>query len=846
MHRRPGRFNGAVDIRARNGYVERDVCHWSLLLSIVRPKSFASTLYRPLLLALIPAALILLPSCGVVDFVSAYFNTYYNARRLFNDAETEVMTQLDTRPGGRNWLLTFGIQAGTRTKLESVIEKCSKLLQYHPESSLVDDALMMIGKAYYYEDDNQQAMRKFNEIISGYPDGARAMEARLLLSYAQYRMGARDEARKTAEMTADLARKNDDGDILSRVSLLLGQLSLEDRDYVKAENCFEEAAKSGSTPEQRTSAWLMSASMYQKMEKYPEAEHAYLAAAKASNNYIGEYRGSFGAYRMAEKQGRTDEALKGYHLLRADAKYKEFFGELELEIANTYRDMGDLPMAVNRYTYVDTAFPRSETSARSYFALGDLYEHTLFMYDSALSAYAKGKTEFPMAEVSPISARRADYLTKYYSYQREIVKYDSVRAAILSKIDTGRAGGSLKSEGELLRGGTVADTVRGRVARDTVRGGLAADTVRSRLAVDTVRSRSGVDIARGLMAEQPTRSRLAVDSARSRVGIDSVRPPLDPRMVILDSANVRLETATNEMAGLFYATIGLPDSAETWYRFVLQDFPEGRYAARALYTLAQIYAVRDSVANKPLTDSLYRQILNRFPRSEFAPEARRLLGLPPVETAVDAADSTYDGAEALLFKGDSAAAVERFKSIASAYPSSPLAPRALYAAGYIYENGMMNRDSAVATYARLTSRYPASFYATRVAPKMFEVTQARQRAAADSAAARRLAQMRADSAAARRAAADSANVKRQAHQPGGVGNPVMRAPGEAPKAPLTTAAADSLSRKVSTDSLGRKISADSLGRNVSADSTARKAAADSVEAKKIPKRVPGKEGKIPE
>ncbi|HTR99428.1 MAG TPA: tetratricopeptide repeat protein [Bacteroidota bacterium] len=740
------------------------------------------------LLALILLACALVPSCGVVDFVSAYFNTYYNARRLFNDAETEVMAQLDARPGGRNWLSTCAIQAGTRGKLESVIEKCSKLLQYHPESSLVDDALMMIGKSYYYEDDNQQAMRKFNEIISQYPDGARAMEARLLLSYAQYRMGSRDDARKTGETVADLARKNDKPDILSRACLVLGQLSVEDRDFAKATGYFEEAAKSGATPEQRSSAWLMSASMYQKLGNYAEAESAYASADRASNTYVGEFRGRIGALRMAEKQGRTDEALRGYRLLRADAKFKEFFGEIELEIANTYRDMGDLPLAVARYTYVDTAYPRSETSARSYFSLGDLYEHTLYRYDSALVAYSKGRNESPAAEIAPIAAHRADYLTKYFQYHSEIVKFDSVRSVLSAMIDSARTAGGAPPGG---------DSLRTRTSRDSLRGPAPADSLRAHAAADTV---------------------------RARPASDSLHPRIDPRVAMIDTANARLEVATNELAGLFYATIGIPDSAEAWYRVVLDNYPDGRYAARALYTLAQIYSARDSVANKPLADSLYRQILARFPRSEFAPEARRLLGLPPVEISVDAADSLYGRAEALLVSGDSAAAAVRFKQVAGSFPASPLAPRALYAAGWIYENSLMNNDSAIASYTRLASLYPASVFAARIAPKMFEVMQARQKAAADSAAARRAAQLRADSIATRRAAADTAASRRLTPQAAGAGNTVAGKPGELPKTPAA---------------------------NVTADTSAAKGAADdTLEVRKIrkgpPKRVPGKEGSPPE
>jgi TolA-binding protein len=664
------RFNGGVDIPQENGYVDREVCNWSPALALRATKSIVPSIRTVVLCLLISLTASGLPSCVATDFVSAYFNTYYNAQRLFSEAESEVWAQLDSRSGGRNWLGTFGIQAGTKTKLESVIEKCSKLLQYHADSKLVDDALLMIGKAYYYEDENQHAERKFNEIISGYPDGSCAVEARLLLSYAQYRMKSREDARKTAGDVVEIAKKNNQPEMISRASLVLGQMAQEDKNYAGARENFDQAAQFGATPEQRSSASLMSAEMYRKMEMYREAEDAYRRAEKASNNYSGEYRGRMGALRMVEKQGRYDEALRGLRVLRADAKNKEFFGEIELEVANTFRDSGDLPEAVNHYTLVDTTYPRSEISARSFFALGDLYEHTLFRYDSALVAYAKGRNEFPMADVTQLCVRRADYIARYFQFHGEIVKYDTVLAALLAAPD------SLKGE------------------------------------------------------RPPAR------------GTDTLRPQVLSRPAItIDSATARRETAVNELAGLFFATIGIPDSAEYWYTRIVQDYPSGRYVPRALYTLAQIYAGRDSVTSKPVVDSLYREIIRKFPRSDFAPEARRLLGLRPEVPSIDDAEKAYNQAQHLMVRGDSTGAVENFKKLARQYPGSPLASRALYAAGWIYENRLFNRDSAIASYTRLAALYPASQYAVRIASKIAEVNlKLKQAAAADSLAARRVIQ----------------------------------------------------------------------------------------------------------
>ena len=91
-----------------------------------------------------------------------------------------------------------------------------------------------------------------------------------------------------------------------------------------------------------------------------------------------------------------------------------------------------------------------------------------------------------------------------------------------------------------------------------------------------------------------------------------------------------------------------------------------------------------------------------------------------------------------MVRGDSTGAAEGFKKLARQYPASPLASRALYAAGWIYENRLSNRDSALASYAKLVALYPGSLYAARIASKMAEVNQKlKQDALPDTSVSRR-------------------------------------------------------------------------------------------------------------
>jgi len=81
----------------------------------------------------------------------AYFNTFYNAKRYYKKAYHETL---------RN--RTNNLTSSEKTNYGKAIEKASKLLRLYPESNYVDDALLLMGKAYYFQREYHQALRKFN------------------------------------------------------------------------------------------------------------------------------------------------------------------------------------------------------------------------------------------------------------------------------------------------------------------------------------------------------------------------------------------------------------------------------------------------------------------------------------------------------------------------------------------------------------------------------------------------------------------------------------------------------------------------------------------------------------
>lgn len=103
---------------------------------------------------------------------NAYFNTYYNAKVIFEQVEEVIQNRTFSEKflSIEKFDAELQLPPNEKNKLDDVIKKCSKILQYYINTSIADDALLMTGKSYFYQDNFTGAERKFAELISTFPN----------------------------------------------------------------------------------------------------------------------------------------------------------------------------------------------------------------------------------------------------------------------------------------------------------------------------------------------------------------------------------------------------------------------------------------------------------------------------------------------------------------------------------------------------------------------------------------------------------------------------------------------------------------------------------------------------
>jgi tetratricopeptide (TPR) repeat protein len=156
-----------------------------------------------------------------IENFSAYFNKFFEAKQDFDEAMEEYRTSFISTYNRRldSLGITPPITSSVKEKLDRSIERASKIIQFHKSSKYIDDAVLIIGKAYYFETDYINAERKFNEFLLRLSSSELTDEALLYLARTKIKTGRQEEGTKIFKQLID---ESDNKDVRSLAARDLG------------------------------------------------------------------------------------------------------------------------------------------------------------------------------------------------------------------------------------------------------------------------------------------------------------------------------------------------------------------------------------------------------------------------------------------------------------------------------------------------------------------------------------------------------------------------------------------------------------------------------------------------
>ena len=682
--------------------------------------------------------------CSTYQNVTGYFNTYYNARKQFGDAVEEVeRAQLKGRD--TVYYVSYVLQPATKAKFKKVIEKCSKLIESFQQSSWVDDGIVMIGKSYVYLDENEAAKRKFRELLDNFPASGLRRDAMLWHAKADYFVNNDVDALKMLKELFPEAREEGDNDVLLETLMLEGQIYLDREEYEQSATTYALAVEVSGDSRKRAAALYQLGLIRVRLQNYEQAAATFAQVREYTADPELEFRSRIKYAQTLSQAGDHQQALRILDAMLEEPLKKEELGLVNYEIAVVDWAIGDTANAFLIFNLIDTVYAKTDASAKAMYFRGNLYEKRFFDYAMAKSFYVKAKDQFPASEVTPLAVKRSASFTNYFKYRGDVHTHDSLLLVAAKNDSIALAKGVARADSIApgARDSLIASSDSASVKHDStllsnksdvalndekVQQDTAKLSMKEPLTDDEDDDEREVGRKHEIIPGRRTMPKPRVqdaDRALARPGKDAGNdttrrtpkptPPVGRAGLSPDSLRALASQARFELGGLFLLELQLPDSARAWFQSVVNDFPQSRFVPRSIYALAEIARTEHDTA---ATDSLYRIILEKYSKTDFADHVKKILGMEVAVLQPDSVALTYQMAEEVLASGKIDEARKIFTTIALERRSPTFSPKAYYTVGWIYENLKIENDSAAAWYQRLVEAYPQSMYASAVSAKI--------------------------------------------------------------------------------------------------------------------------------
>lgn len=677
-----------------------------------------------------------------VDNFTAYYNTFYNAQRSFDEGVEQVAERQQSEPVDMNryinlFLTGDGGRSGGDGPFTTAIEKSADVLREHPTSKWVDESLMLIGKSYYFQQNYVGAEQKFQEVQelgTDLRDEARFWLVRTLVS--SNRLGQAEEV-STAVLATD-----DANTWTARTWLARGESLVRQGRWGDAAQALS-TGLSGDLPKELTArAAFLLGQVRETLDDPSGAQSAYRRAVNASKEYELTYAARLSAVRVQGLNGDPDAAIDELRDMERDDKNFERLAALQVLRGRLLDAAGrsDDAQTLLRDVLYGEPPAQSTVRGRAHYAMGELYRDAYKNFSRAAAHFDTASTSLEQAittgepvlltpsaitnsasisERFAIVAERADRVSRMDSLLAlGQLSPDSLRARLLeiqqTRLAAQEARQERQSQQEAARRFNTRTVTTNRNGGQTTTAASGSgsflfydnatrvqDGRRSfqrqwgnRPRVDNWRRSAAIEQQRLQTSDpDPTEAQeggVPVAGAGPEDAVGTQQVTIDVSEIPRTSdeqAAMRSDRAVAryELATALFLNASRPDSAAVWYERVIEEDAAEPVAQQAIYALAE---VRRSQARDEESRERYIQLIREYPNSAYAQRARQRLGRAPVEVADSnaVAEATYAAAFRAWQSNRIDSARSEMARVARVHSETNAAPRAVLALATISLN----------------------------------------------------------------------------------------------------------------------------------------------------------------
>lgn len=539
-----------------------------------------------------------------------YYNTFYNARNAFRQAEA-IRKEARTKDG------TIPQQA--RGLYELAIENAGLVVRDHAQSKWVDDALVLLGDVFLIQHDYSKAARKFEEVITNYPESD-------WVPYCTYSLGqaslsAGDTAHAEATLQAFL-QGFPNSKWSSDALLLSAAITLAQHDFEQTTGLYAKFLDSYPNHDRRAEAQYHMSEAYMALNRFGDARTLLVQVGKNARTADLKFQANYTIGESLRRDKLYAEALKTFQGLLNVSTYLPYYPKIMLAVAASLDALGRSEDAIKQYKSIVEKYEKelnaSDEVAQSLFALGGILERQGEL-TVAQEYYGQAQKKSPrnlwVAKRAEEKNQDLHDLQKYRENldeaQKALIPPDSTHAGAMADYKLSerlvaarfqlaehylfqfqRADSALVQYRQI-----VSDAILPEVAAKAI---YASAWIQQNIVGDTLSSRADYEALIKRFRKTTYASEAAI-----------VLSEPDPNGLSLEKSFAVAESL------LFKAQ--QPDSAVAHYYWILDRYPQGEIASRALWAVGWTAETYQALPDSAI--AVYRRIKEEYPKSIHAKAA---------------------------------------------------------------------------------------------------------------------------------------------------------------------------------------------------------------------------------
>lgn len=335
----------------------------------------------------------------------AYFNTFYNARKVFEEAE-----RLPRNPDGT-------ANRNAAAQYDIVVEKCEKLVLEYPKSKWVDDAILMMGKCQYNKGEYDEAILRFEELQQNFPKSRLNEEGQLYLARCHL---AKEQTLPALTVLRGMHETWPESKYADEVLFLLGTNSIKAGNEEDARTFLEILARDHSDSPYRIEADLSIAEIYAEAGDYERALEIYENLEDLGLKGESLVRYSLGRAQVHIEMDQYREAVSTTGKLGRTVLDDESRATRMLLEGLAYTGLDSLSRALRLYRSVTASYPRSKFSAEAAFRAGLIYQEKLDSLTVAKSQFEEVPRQYANSPFAVEAIRRSVSISKLQQLEASI------------------------------------------------------------------------------------------------------------------------------------------------------------------------------------------------------------------------------------------------------------------------------------------------------------------------------------------------------------------------------------------------------------------------------------------